>query len=151
ICLGLRFEFAVRARRVDPRYERCMPRHARFKTVPSLRGLTLAAESPILRKMDQVLVTADWLLERLNDSGVRVVDCRWVIGQSGEGRRQYEAGHILGAAHLDIEQHLSKKEGPGRHPLPGRKQFQDALSEIGVARDIRVVAYDAGGASAVRL
>jgi thiosulfate/3-mercaptopyruvate sulfurtransferase len=114
--------------------------------------LTLPLESPILWAVPQSLVTADWLLEHLNDSGVRVVDCRWVIGQTGEGRRQYEAGHIPGAAHLDIEAHLSKKEGPGRHPLPGRRQFQDALSAIGVARDMQVVAYDSGnGASVARL
>ncbi|HEX5036156.1 MAG TPA: sulfurtransferase [bacterium] len=102
--------------------------------------------------MAQELVTADWLLEHLNDPNVRVVDCRWVVGEPGEGRRQYEAGHIQGAAHLDIEKHMTGKNGPGRHPLPGRRQFQDALSEIGVTRETRVVAYDSGsGMPAARL
>jgi thiosulfate/3-mercaptopyruvate sulfurtransferase len=102
--------------------------------------------------MSQEIVKADWLLEHINDPGVRIVDCRWVIAQPGEGRRQYEAGHIPGAAHLDIDTDLSGKNGPGRHPLPGRRQFQDALSNIGIARDTRVIAYDGGnGTSAARL
>ncbi len=94
------------------------------------------------------LVTTDWLAERLNAPGLRVIDCRWVLGQLGEGRRQYDLGHIPRAAHLDVDEHLSgkKEKGPGRHPIPGRRFFQDLLSSLGIGRDTHVIAYDAGAA-----
>jgi thiosulfate/3-mercaptopyruvate sulfurtransferase len=102
--------------------------------------------------VSSTLVTADWLLEHVNDPDVRVVDCRWVLGQPGEGRKQYEAGHIPGAAHLDVDTQLSGDRGPGRHPLPGRRNFQNAISAIGIDRETHVVVYDEGkGAPAARL
>ncbi len=102
--------------------------------------------------MAPILVSADWLLEHVSDPVVRVVDCRWVLGEAGEGRRKYEAGHIPGAAHLDVDTQLSGSKGPGRHPLPGRRNFQNALSDIGIERDMQVVVYDEGkGMPAARL
>lgn len=102
--------------------------------------------------MSQPLVTVDWLLEHLNDSHLRIIDTRWVLGEAGEGRRRYEAGHIPGAAHMDVDTQLSGTKGPGRHPLPGRRNFQNALSDIGVERGMQVVVYDEGkGMPAPRL
>ena len=98
------------------------------------------------------LVTADWLFENINNPYLRMVDCRWLLGQPEEGRHQYENGHIPGAVHLDVEKHLSGKEGPGRHPLPQKRDFQKILEEIGVSREMHVIAYDAGtGMPAPRL
>ncbi len=102
--------------------------------------------------MTEDLITTAWLAEHLNDPYVRIVDCRWVLGESGEGRRRYEAGHIPGAVHLDIDTDLSAKEGPGRHPLPNRRDFERTMARIGVSRDIHVIAYDEGtGSPAPRL
>ena len=47
------------------------------------------------------------------------VDCRWSLDDPGSGRLEYLAGHIPGAAFLDVERDLSGPPGPGgRHPLP---------------------------------
>src|SRR4030095_12406503 len=98
------------------------------------------------------LITTDWLNAHLADPKIRVVDCRWVLGKPGEGRRQYEAGHIPGAAHLDVETDLSGKNGPGRHPLPASNDFEATMSRIGVDAKTHVVAYDQGkGIPAPRL
>lgn len=98
------------------------------------------------------LVSAEWLLEHLHDPGLRIIDCRWVLGEPDQGKAQYLAGHVPGAVHLDIDEHLSGKEGPGRHPLPARFNFQKLMSSIGVGRDTRVIAYDGGkGMPAARL
>src|SRR3989338_10311433 len=98
------------------------------------------------------LVTADWLNQHLHDREIRIVDTRWVLQEPGQGRRQYEQGHIPGAIHLDIDTDLSAKEGPGRHPLPSRFNFQKLMTAIGVDRDTQVVAYDGGkGFPAARL
>ncbi len=102
--------------------------------------------------MSQELVSVEWLQQHLQDHDLRIVDCRWVLGQAGEGRRQYEAGHIPGAVHLDIDEQLTGKEGPGRHPLPSRFNFQKLIVSIGVSKSTHVVVYDAGhGMPAPRL
>lgn len=102
--------------------------------------------------MTPEIVTTGWLHDHRDDRLVRIVDCRWVLGKLGEGRRQYEEGHIPRAVHLDVEGHLSGKEGPGRHPIPPKRDFQKVMSEIGVGRETHVVAYDDGkGAPAARL
>lgn len=98
------------------------------------------------------LVTADWLNQHLQDPDLRIVDCRWILGEPGQGRRQYEEGHIPGALHLDVETDLSAKEGAGRHPLPSRYNFQKLMSGTGVGRETHVICYDGGkGMPAPRL
>ena len=72
----------------------------------------------------------------------RFVDCRWEIADPAAGRRLYLAGHIPGAAFLDVERDLSSGPGAaGRHPLPSVEQFTAAASRAGIADDVFVVAY----------
>lgn len=102
--------------------------------------------------MVPLLVTPDWLKKNLKNNNLRIVDCRWVLGKPGEGRRQYEEGHIPGAVPLDVEEDLSGKTGPGRHPIPRPEDFAKTMSEIGVDGEVHVIAYDAGnGMPAPRL
>lgn len=97
-------------------------------------------------------MTTAWLESNLQNPAVRIIDCRWILGQPGVGRRQYKEGHIPGAVHLDVDEHLSAKEGPGRHPLPSKRDFQKVISGVGIRRETQVVVYDEGkGAPAARL
>src|SRR5436305_396375 len=60
------------------------------------------------------------------------VDCRWSLDDPGWGRREYVAGHIPGAAFLDVERDLSGPPGPGgRHPLPDAADFARAAGQAG--------------------
>jgi thiosulfate/3-mercaptopyruvate sulfurtransferase len=85
--------------------------------------------------------------------GLRVVDVRWYLGQPpGTGRAAFEAGHIPGAIHLDIDTDLVAPEGPGRHPLPDPEAFRRTLAAHGIGDGDTVVAYDdVGGWVAARL
>jgi thiosulfate/3-mercaptopyruvate sulfurtransferase len=76
------------------------------------------------------------------------VDCRWELGSPGRGREAYLAGHIPGAAFLDVEGDLSAPAGErGRHPLPSQDQFVAAASRAGIEDGVFVVAYGSlGGA-----
>jgi thiosulfate/3-mercaptopyruvate sulfurtransferase len=75
-------------------------------------------------------------------------DCRWALDDPDFGRRAYLAGHIPGAAFLDVERDLSAPSGrDGRHPLPSPEQFARAASRAGIDDDAFVVAYGSlGGA-----
>jgi thiosulfate/3-mercaptopyruvate sulfurtransferase len=98
------------------------------------------------------LIGPEDLAARLDDPRLRLVDVRWVLGEPGRGRAQYEAGHLPGAIFLDLDADLSAPEGPGRHPLPSPAALRDRLEAAGIGSDDLVVAYDdAAGATAARL
>lgn len=83
---------------------------------------------------------------------MRMVDLRWYLLRPGDGRAAYDAGHIPGAIHLDLDADLSAAEGPGRHPLPDPSSFRARLEAVGIGSDNTVVAYDdASGMVAARL
>lgn len=77
----------------------------------------------------------------------RFVDCRWELGQPGRGRELYLAGHLPGAAFLDVEADLSSPpvEGGARHPLPSASQFAAAAGRAGIGPGVFVVAYGTMG------
>jgi thiosulfate/3-mercaptopyruvate sulfurtransferase len=76
------------------------------------------------------------------------VDCRWELGTPGRGRELYLAGHIPGAAFLDVDEDLAAPPGSaGRHPLPAADDFARAASGAGIGEGVFVVAYgNMGGA-----
>jgi thiosulfate/3-mercaptopyruvate sulfurtransferase len=89
------------------------------------------------------LVSASWLRERLDDPGVRVVDCRFRLGEPGAAKELWRAGHIPGAAFMDLDGELAAEPGErGRHPLPDADVFQAAARRAGVGPDTLVVSYD---------
>jgi thiosulfate/3-mercaptopyruvate sulfurtransferase len=94
-----------------------------------------------------------WLREHLGDPGLVVVDCRFVLGDPGAGEDAWLAGHVPGAAFLDLDRDLSSAPGQrGRHPLPEPDAFEAAARRAGIGTDSRVVAYDeAGEGGAARL
>jgi thiosulfate/3-mercaptopyruvate sulfurtransferase len=99
------------------------------------------------------LVDGAWLSVHLGDPDLRVVDCRWRLGQPGAGERDWEAGHIPGAAYLDVDRDLTSEPGDrGRHPLPSTEDFQAAARRAGISAGTRIVTYDeAGDGGAARL
>ncbi|HEY6016500.1 MAG TPA: rhodanese-like domain-containing protein, partial [Gaiellaceae bacterium] len=76
----------------------------------------------------------------------RFVDCRWDLADPGRGRALYLAGHVPGAAFLDVDRDLSSPPGPrGRHPLPSAEDFAAAASRAGIEAGVFVVAYGTTG------
>ena len=75
------------------------------------------------------------------------VDCRWELGDPAAGRERYLAGHVPGAAFLDVETELSDLAVPdaGRHPLPSAERFAAAASRAGIGEGVFVVAYGTMG------
>ena len=98
------------------------------------------------------LTTVESLAKRLDDPRLRIADVRWYLNEAGRGREEFDAGHIPGAAFVDLDSDLSAPSGPGRHPLPDRETFADTLGALGFGDDHHIVAYDdSGGAVAARL
>lgn len=95
------------------------------------------------------LVEAGWLRDHLGDRDLRVIDFRWYL-QGRRGRDEYDKAHIPGAVFVELDEVTG--QGPGRHPLPSREQFQAAMRRAGVSSTTYAVVYDdAGGSIAARL
>lgn len=97
------------------------------------------------------VVDLSWLQQHQAD--VVLADVRWYLdGRSG--REAFERGHIPGAVFVDLDHWLSGPGGPvvGRHPLPDPAVFAIGMSQLGIANNQTVIAYDdAGGVIAARL
>lgn len=77
-----------------------------------------------------------------------LLDVRWTLA-TGPDRAAYKAGHVPGAAFVDLDRDLAGPPGDGgRHPLPDAAVFETAMRRSGVWQDRPVVAYDAGDLAA---
>jgi thiosulfate/3-mercaptopyruvate sulfurtransferase len=94
-----------------------------------------------------VLISVEHLAE-LVAAGRRphLLDVRWRLG-GPPGREEYRAGHLPGAAYVDLDDELAAPGGPGvgRHPLPELADLQSAARSWGLRRGEPVVVYDAAG------
>jgi thiosulfate/3-mercaptopyruvate sulfurtransferase len=80
--------------------------------------------------------------------GLTVLDARWRLG-GPPGRELYAAGHIPGAAFVDLDRDLAGPPGPGgRHPLPATGDFERAMRLAGVSDELPVVVYDEADSTA---
>lgn len=79
----------------------------------------------------EVLVTANWIAEHLNDPKVRIVE-------SDEDILLYETGHIPGAVKIDWHTDLND---PITRDYVDALGFQKLMQEKGIARDTTVVIY----------
>ncbi|GAA1930184.1 sulfurtransferase [Nocardioides hwasunensis] len=89
---------------------------------------------------DGPLISPDELAAVLGQ--VTVIDVRYQLG-GPPGRESFATGHVPGAAYVDMDHDLASAPGSGgRHPLPERESFQEAMQRAGVRSDRPVVVYD---------
>lgn len=102
----------------------------------------------------QNIVSMKWLLARLYEPDMVIVDCRFWLNDKPAGAIAYQAEHIPGAVYLDLEADLSAPVTAhgGRHPLPDVDQLALTLGKAGIHSNSRVVVYDDNkGLNAARL
>ena len=99
-----------------------------------------------------ILVSAQWLKEHINDPDLVVLDCTVVTVPDANdprgitnvsGRPDYELGHIPNAGFADLKTELCKTNGPIEFDLLSPEQFCIEMGKLGVGDDSRVVLYDA--------
>lgn len=96
------------------------------------------------------LVSTGWLTDHLGEPDLRVFDVTVHLRPSTSGpyaiesgRKDYESGHIPGAAFLDLAGDLSDAASPLAFTMLPVERFAQALGEAGIGRNSRVVAYSA--------
>jgi thiosulfate/3-mercaptopyruvate sulfurtransferase len=115
----------------------------------------------------QAFVSKRWLLARMYEPDVVIVDCRFQLGEPEAGREAFRKGHIPGAVYLDPAQELMapglQNEQPDTdrerldselergYSLPNAEELATRLGRVGIGAESRVIAYDQGGAMAAWL
>lgn len=93
-----------------------------------------------------VVVDKEWLIENLENEEIKIVDCRFDLGQPELGKELYQENHIPGAFYFDLKEQLSgpvSKHG-GRHPLPELRELKKDIEKVGIDHTKTVIAYDNG-------
>jgi len=104
--------------------------------------------------MFDTLISARQLAQRLGETSLVVVDCRFDLTRPWWGEQAYTEARIPGAryAHLDRDLSGAPSGATGRHPLPSPAALAATFGRWGIGADTQVVAYDQGpGAYAARL
>ena len=86
-----------------------------------------------------------WLKDNLNNSEVKIIDCRFRLSDTLWGSQQYNHSHIPNSYYLNLDQDLSStvQQHGGRHPLPDSETLADKLAQMGIVKNkTMVVVYD---------
>jgi thiosulfate/3-mercaptopyruvate sulfurtransferase len=102
------------------------------------------------------IIAAQELVNHLNDPDWVIVDSRFKLAKTDQGRLDFETAHIPGAVYTHLDDDLSGliiKGVTGRHPLPSVDKVSGVFSRLGIDKHVQVVAYDdlGGALAAVRV
>jgi thiosulfate/3-mercaptopyruvate sulfurtransferase len=92
-----------------------------------------------------LLVSTDWLAQRLNAPDIRILDgSTYLPGEGKDGRTEYLKAHIPGARFFDIDD-ISDSHSPLPHMLPPVEKFVSRVRRMGIGDGHRVIVYDQQG------
>lgn len=92
-----------------------------------------------------ILVSTDWLAERMSAPDIRILDGSMYLPTDGrDGRALYEQDHIPGARFFDIDE-IADDHSPLPHMLPPIEKFVSKIRKMGIGDGHRVVVYDQQG------
>ena len=99
-------------------------------------------------KHPEILVSTDWLADRLDDVNIRIFDCTTHLLPHptkpytvGSGQPDYDAGHIPGAAFLDLQEEFSDPNSEYRFIFPSPELFAVAAGRYVLGDGTTAVLY----------
>ncbi len=95
--------------------------------------------------MTDLLVSPEWLRDRLGDPKVKIVDGSWYLAaQNRDAKAEYRGGHIPGAVFFDIDA-IADHSVDLPHMLPDEAAFAAAAGALGLSDTDTIVVYDGVG------
>ena len=87
------------------------------------------------------IVSTEWLNN--NFSKVKILDASWHLLVNRSGFKEYQEEHIENAIFFNLDKHSNQqKDLPHNHFLPEKKQWEAALSAMGISNNDQVIIYD---------
>ena len=93
----------------------------------------LPVDAPALVVRDSMLVSAEWVKERLGQPGI-------VVLHADRNRATYDSGHIAGARFADYSRYTTARE-PATNELPALEQLVGLMKELGLSYQSRIIIY----------
>ena len=76
-------------------------------------------------------------------SNVKLIDASWHFLSNRNGFKEYQKEHIENAIFFDLEKHSNQQKNlPHNHFLPEKKNWEKAVSKMGISNKDKVVIYD---------
>ncbi|HUF86198.1 MAG TPA: 3-mercaptopyruvate sulfurtransferase [Thermohalobaculum sp.] len=92
-----------------------------------------------------LLVSTEWLAERLNAPDIRILDASlYLPGDPRDARAEYARAHVPGARFFDIDE-IADERSPLPHMLPPVEKFVSRVRRMGIGDGHRVIVYDQQG------
>ncbi|WP_299308251.1 3-mercaptopyruvate sulfurtransferase [uncultured Croceicoccus sp.] len=89
-----------------------------------------------------MLITTEWLAERLGEDDLRVLDASYHMGGTGrDPATEFDALHIPGAGFMDLAA-LSDRDAEFDNTIPPAQHFERGMRALGISADTHVVLYD---------
>ncbi|KJC50456.1 hypothetical protein UP09_05445 [Bradyrhizobium sp. LTSP885] len=98
--------------------------------------------------MEQFLIEAKWLADRLDDKNLRILDCTThliadpiTVYRKVSGLEDFEKGHIPGAQFVDVQADLSDNEQKISFMMGKPNRIAEAVARLGIDHSTQVVLY----------
>jgi len=101
--------------------------------------------------MHTTLITVPELIAlQQRGAPLMLMDCSFDLMNPDKGPQDFEARHIPGSLHINLNNELSAHSdtaSAGRHPLPSREAFAQRLQALGFTNETQAVVLDRQGAN----
>lgn len=97
------------------------------------------------RTANPLLVTTDWLADRIGSRELVIVDGSWHLPTlKRDGFAEYRIAHIPGAVFFDIDE-ISDHSSDLPHMMPPPEAFALHMARLGIGDGMKIVVYDTMG------
>jgi thiosulfate/3-mercaptopyruvate sulfurtransferase len=95
------------------------------------------------RIVNEILVSTAWLEQHLDDTDVRIIDCRYAFDH--DCKLDYEASHIPGSLYLNWASELSDPNSDVDFMIAPPEQVAAVMEQLGIGDGTMIVTYDQEG------
>ena len=96
------------------------------------------------KPLDKFIIKSFELRKKQHLKSVKILDCRWYLGNKKRGEDEFYESHIEGASFFDIN-NISNKSSKLPHMLPTKKQFELYIENLNIKHNDEIVVYDQCG------
>ena len=89
-----------------------------------------------------ILISTNELNDSLR-SNIKIIDASWHFLSGRDGFEEYQNEHIENAVFFDLEKESNQEKNlPHNHFLPGKKDWEESLSKMGISNNDKIIIYD---------